>query len=323
MSKEYNPFESMTFTNDRCFLCGELLNEENSSDEHIFPKWLQNKFDLWDKEITLLNGSQIKYRMLKIPCCKDCNGEILSTGLEKKIGEAVEGGYDNFIKLEEKVIFQWLLKLSYGMLFKELSLNVNLRNPNEGKIMTPEILKNFNTMYLLLKTVLYDTEFVNKPWSILIFKVKTMNEKMYNGRDFIPLNCYFMRMNDIGIIANLQDGGVQQEFFNEVMREFIGVELEEIQFSEICAKVLYKCSLYKKSPYFTFIMPKELGNKCTVITHPMSGDIFEEWDNREYAEYLVNELIPWGANINDIYINGEVMTYLYNEDGSIKELNYI
>ena len=42
MSKEYDPFKSMTFTYDKCFLCGETLNKENSSDEHVFPKWSQN-----------------------------------------------------------------------------------------------------------------------------------------------------------------------------------------------------------------------------------------------------------------------------------------
>lgn len=48
---QYNPFEKMTFTYDKCFLCGEILTDENSTEEHIYPKWLQNKFDLWDKQL--------------------------------------------------------------------------------------------------------------------------------------------------------------------------------------------------------------------------------------------------------------------------------
>ena len=50
MENEYSPFETMTFTYDKCFLCGEPLTKENNSDEHVFPKWLQHKFNLWEKE---------------------------------------------------------------------------------------------------------------------------------------------------------------------------------------------------------------------------------------------------------------------------------
>lgn len=42
---DFNPFDQMTFTNDRCFLCGELLTDDNRSKEHVYPKWLQNKFN--------------------------------------------------------------------------------------------------------------------------------------------------------------------------------------------------------------------------------------------------------------------------------------
>ena len=72
---QYSPFEKMTFTYDKCFLCGEILTDENSTEEHIYPKWLQNKFDLWDKQLILLNGTGINYRNLKIPCCKRCNNK--------------------------------------------------------------------------------------------------------------------------------------------------------------------------------------------------------------------------------------------------------
>lgn len=321
MSEKYNPFDSMTFTYDRCFLCGELLDEENSSEEHVFPKWLQHKFNLWEKELTLLNRTNIKYKLLKIPCCKKCNNEYLSGKLEKKIKNAVDGGYEEFIKLDEKIIFQWLLKLSYGMLFKELSLNIDLRNPNNGKIITPELLKQFTTTYSLLQTVRFDTEFIRNPWSILIFKVKPEVENMYNAHDFIIQNCYFMRMNDIGIVANLQDGGYQKEFFIEHMEEFLNMELAEIQFSEICAKFLYKSSLYVKSPYFMFMFPNKEDEKCTIVTNGMNGNVFREWSQKEYAKYLEFLLHPWNIRMDKIYFSDDkVITYLYNDDGLINKI---
>ena len=35
------------YTRNRCFYCGRLLRGQNSR-EHVFPKWLQEKFNLWD-----------------------------------------------------------------------------------------------------------------------------------------------------------------------------------------------------------------------------------------------------------------------------------
>ncbi|MFW9880988.1 MAG: hypothetical protein ACFFG0_48620 [Candidatus Thorarchaeota archaeon] len=56
----YNPFDSMSFTYDRCFLCGRRLGDADSR-EHIFPRWLLRRFNLWDSELVLLNRTKIKY----------------------------------------------------------------------------------------------------------------------------------------------------------------------------------------------------------------------------------------------------------------------
>ncbi|GGG07630.1 hypothetical protein GCM10010916_25630 [Paenibacillus abyssi] len=40
MVKHYDPFKEMTFTYDRCFMCGIFLDDDINTDEHVFPKWL-------------------------------------------------------------------------------------------------------------------------------------------------------------------------------------------------------------------------------------------------------------------------------------------
>jgi hypothetical protein len=37
-----------TYTRDKCFLCGCALDETNATAEHIIPKWLIRKFNLWN-----------------------------------------------------------------------------------------------------------------------------------------------------------------------------------------------------------------------------------------------------------------------------------
>ncbi|MBE6047768.1 MAG: HNH endonuclease [Clostridium sp.] len=320
MCNEYNPFERMTFSYDRCFLCGKLLTEENSSDEHVFPRWLQHKFNLWNQELVLLNGTTIKYRNLKIPCCSKCNNEYLSK-VEKKIEQAVEGGYSEFVKLDENIIAIWLAKLSYGMLFKELSLKADITNANSASIVTPEILKDFKCLYTLLQTIMYDTKFEGKPWSVLVFNIYINDDMVYDAQDLLFQNCYFMRMNDIGIIANLQDGGCSKDFFIEHMGKFLDIKLEYIQFREICAKFLYKSSLLIKRPFYTFIFPHNKEEKCVVVTQEMIGEIFERWSQKEYAEVLEIFLRPWKNKYKKIYYDDDhILTFLYKSDGSINEL---
>lgn len=78
MTKLYNPFEELQLGQDKCFLCGcRLEKNNNNSAEHIFPKWLQKKYNLWKREIALPNETTIKYNQLTIPCCKNCNNTYL------------------------------------------------------------------------------------------------------------------------------------------------------------------------------------------------------------------------------------------------------
>jgi hypothetical protein len=108
-----------------CFLCGE----EADTEEHIIPKWLQNKYNLWNQNLKLPNGSTIKYKDLKIPCCLSCNNKILSI-------------IENHIKDESannEEIWKWAAKMHYGIFRKDDFLEWDRKNPTY-KI--GEIIKN-------------------------------------------------------------------------------------------------------------------------------------------------------------------------------------
>ncbi len=74
----HRSYGTQELNDDCCFLCGALMDGSKSA-EHVFPKWLQNRYDLWNQKIELLNGSLMPYRQLTIPCCEKCNNEHLSS----------------------------------------------------------------------------------------------------------------------------------------------------------------------------------------------------------------------------------------------------
>ena len=97
----------------RCFMCREILTNENKTVEHIYPKWLQKHCGLWDQKITLPNGSTMPYRQYTVPCCKDCNGTVMAD-FENQIRSTILQGYNSFKGLNEEIIAWWLYKLYYA-----------------------------------------------------------------------------------------------------------------------------------------------------------------------------------------------------------------
>jgi hypothetical protein len=98
-----------------CFICGSPAETE----EHIIPKWLQGRYNLWNQKISLPNRTTIQYKQLKIPCCNVCNNNLLSQ-LELKVqsGDATD---------EE--LWKWGAKIHFGLLRKDDFLEWDRKNP--------------------------------------------------------------------------------------------------------------------------------------------------------------------------------------------------
>lgn len=102
--------EEMETVGDCCFLCGAQAGA--ITQEHVFPKWLQQRYDLWTQRLGLLNDTEIQYRGLRIPCCSTCNSEDLSR-LEAAVSSAVASGHEACIALDERLLYLWAGKLFY------------------------------------------------------------------------------------------------------------------------------------------------------------------------------------------------------------------
>jgi hypothetical protein len=98
-----------------CFVCGGLAE----SREHVIPKWLQHRFDLWNEELRLPNGTTIPYRQLTIPACKKCNSEVFGA-LELRVQQGTASDSD---------IWKWANKIHYGLGFTDRFLDWDRKHP--------------------------------------------------------------------------------------------------------------------------------------------------------------------------------------------------
>ncbi|MDO4976745.1 MAG: hypothetical protein Q4E53_05725, partial [Eubacteriales bacterium] len=166
-----------------------------------------------------------------------------------------------------------------------------------------------------------DTEYICSPYSLLIFKVKKNEKNPYWGYDGFGTPVFCMNLNDIGIIANLQDNKYNEDFFkeHEKMNDLLYRELHMMQFREVCARFLYKSSLFIKNPSYIMVMDNEKTKQ--IISQEMSGIGYSDWNQEEYASVLAFFLNDFGVSYQDIYKgNGMVLTLLWDEEGKFIEL---
>lgn len=110
---------------DTCFICGRSA----VTVEHVIPKWLQHRYNLWDEHISLPNGTSIPYRKLIVPSCEKCNNEVYGL-LEKKVSSG---------KASESDIWKWANKIHYSLCYKDRFFEWDRKHPKYkiGDVMRP------------------------------------------------------------------------------------------------------------------------------------------------------------------------------------------
>ena len=107
-----NPNPAILFTPDKqppfgrefCFLCGVELAPDRNTDEHVIPRWIQERYELWTQRLTLLNHTTIPYRQLTIPCCATCNNQHLGK-IEMQVQAACDAGREAVLALPPLTLF--------------------------------------------------------------------------------------------------------------------------------------------------------------------------------------------------------------------------
>ncbi len=307
---------------DACFLCGRALQSEDKTKEHVFPRWLLEKFNLWDAQLNSLNDTAIPYRQLVIPCCARCNNTFLSR-LEERVRAAVDQGYDAFKALDDVLIYQWVLKIMYGLLRRDASLLADRADETAGSIFPAEMLEDFRHTHSMLQTIRFETDFLPAPpWSIFGFQCHTYSDPASNF-DFLhglAGMSVALRMSAVGLVVCLEDQGSQRELHGEFIDQFTEHPLHPVQFREVAAMIFYKQALMNRVPKYMTLLPQNEGDKMQVISMPVQGfstkPIHDTWSQATYARILSKYLdLP----IDDIYRSpDQVMSWIQNPDGTVK-----
>ncbi|MFJ4624669.1 hypothetical protein [Streptomyces sp. NPDC088812] len=298
-------------TADRCFLCGADL-ARGRTDEHVFPQWLLRRFDLWNEKITLLNGTLMPYAQMRIPCCSSCNNEHLSR-IEQTVGDAFAEGPEAVSALDATTLFLWMGKIYYGVMFREISLLADRRDPQAGAIMTPEFLAGFRTHHLLMQAArgVVRWRHDQHPASVFVFQAQepTHPRARFDYVDIINFPFFAVRVGTTAVVAVLQDWGALAEAVTvpglEAARQ---LDLHPQQFRETAALAAYMTTLFNRVPKHVM---HAAGDHVGMFTLPIAGlsakPVFDAFDVGDYAHVLSHVT---GQPIEELYDGRNIVTLL-------------
>jgi hypothetical protein len=272
-----------------CFMCGRRLGRRNRADEHVIPRWAQDRFDLWAQQITLLNGTSLEYRRLTIPCCLECNRDRLGQ-IETDVSAAMAAGADAVRSLPERTLFLWLGKIFYGLLLREHFLKSDVRRPRSRPIVPRSLLESYDLHHSFIQAVRLPIEFVPAiPASVFVVPCQTPADVrlQFDLRDSLQLMTISMRLGSVGICAALHDGGAHRDHLFEGMQRLTSFVHHPLQFRELTAQFFYKASLLRRTPKFVIA---ESSDVTRVVQMPLGGlsarPVFDDWDQEEYTNTL-------------------------------------
>jgi hypothetical protein len=97
--------------------------EKPDNEEHVIPRWLQSRYDLWTKTLNIPNGTKLQYRYVKVPVRSSDN---------TKFGEIENRISQGLFDLQE--VYLWALKIHIGLLFRDAGLKIDRSIPSSPMI---------------------------------------------------------------------------------------------------------------------------------------------------------------------------------------------
>jgi hypothetical protein len=309
----------------------EELEAASRSEEHVIPKWMQRDFGLQNRKLTLINGTLIPYKQLKLPCCRECNNVRLGQ-MEESFQHFIYKDWKGIDAVPDLLVMQWCAKVLFATLYKEHSLPLHRNDPSGERIWGNEVIDIYSDLHLFLQSLILPTEFqgtsTGLPASIFKFDIVwssiiPMDEhfdivSIANGRAIA------VRIKSRGYIV-VFDGGLQQLHPEPELTRVLGNRLDPMQFREIAGYVFDRAARCKVKHQYLSLFSKEQaiisqsgpyeGEKSAACVDPAS--MYENEDFHAFAGMIERLLL---VELDDEMKHLQTYpSYLFHPDGKVKK----
>lgn len=283
------------FRQNLCPFCSTKITKENRSREHIFPDWLLKECSLYDRKLTLTNGTAIPYRKVLIPCCKKCNNNL---------GSMLENNIQNLFKKDTKLskndeylLVVWFTKIYLGLRYLEQRLPFDRATKSKKSILPRNFLDDQNqVMFSLMRNFGKKNETQGlPPWSIFRYKISKREKEKFWYYDPINHPLISILINQIGFVCLLTDGGGQGVVLSEAYKQDKRKRFNLQAFIELTIRHFYKELLRDYIPHFLTIENEKIFN----IVNLNNFFIYKEWEHKEYTKTKENILYFFNKHLLD------------------------
>ena len=317
----YDPFAQMQFTGQHCFLCGRPVPADQTVP--VFPEWLMTRYDFADQELLLLDKSVRTYRELTLPCCPVCRQQYLEP-LEQAVQAAAAQGLTGWRQLPEKQIYQWLGKMLYGVLVRELVAEQNpLVRPQYSLTDDYKMFGKLQSFFKVLQSLRVPMRFADfLPGSLFIVPVRPgTGEPSFAYRDDLHSMVFSLKLDDTWLIGCLLDNGIIKEALRPLWQPWQDQPLHPKQAAEFLAQVYYAAYLFNVVPEY-FIRPvKPTDQELVVDTliDDITASVFNPWQVTGYAQMFEEMLKRWGITAAEILQNPQQpLSFLFDANGNFR-----
>lgn len=269
---------------DSCFICGINKDKAEFNDEHVIPRWILKRYELFGQTITLPNEKNFTYGRYTIPCCIDCNS-LLGINLEKKISEGFEGNLESstiFFNENKKLIFVWICLLYLKTHLRDKGFKFDFQT--NTKISDMYEWKHLHHIHCVARSIYTKVDIdENVIGSMFLFPcINNDNKKLYDYIDLYGTGTVLIRLGNFIIICVIDDSKLVSHLLKKRLSK-IDQPINSIQLRELYARITYQ--------------------NLKIIDKPEFGTVGNYDENYMCIKALIKEEIEIDSHDRSIYGN--------------------
>jgi hypothetical protein len=311
---------------DCCFMCGATPKDKEFNEEHVIPKWILRKLDIYKLSITLPNDSEVRYSQYTIPCCKECNS-FLGLAVEEDIRTAVDGGLESvnnyILKNGPWKIFLWLSLIFFKTHLKDSYLRDHLdRRKGDDKISNDYDWGLLHHIHCMIRAMQNGVSITKECLGTLLVLPAKQAEHIdsYDYRDVYAANTILLRIDDIAFLAILDDSCAAMNFFSGHFNKIKG-PLSPIQLREVLSHLTLLNYKLKTRPSYHTKVDAASGEIFISADLPEKMEL-EKHTREEFGEILYANVAKYVEKIpsqdknftKENIVNG-AYHFLFDEEG--------
>lgn len=311
---------------DYCFICGASPDNTEFNNEHVIPRWILRRYDLFDRNMTLPNGTEILYGQNTVPCCQACN-TLLGRELEEPMRALISSGFSAmFDQLPNSIslIFRWLCLIVFKTHYRDrlLRMNQDRRAPDAciGDIYDWADLHHIHAVARSIYTGCHiEPEVIG---SIHIFEAQHNGlEEAFDFADLYPSQTVLVKLGNIAIVSVLNDSCGASNGFMKLSKRITG-GVSGIQLREILAHLAVINVHIKQRPTYRTLYDPQSGQSsiCATVPEKFEMDRLDPDYFGQVMEFTCSSIVRQTKNPDNEQILKSIRdgkyTFLFNADGS-------